>query len=56
MLIGVILYNMMKWLDCNVCLCETLGNLCALCGLNNFYREGRRVYAKIRKGWRVVKN
>ena len=29
---------------------ETLRNLCALRGLNNFYREGRRVYAKPRKG------
>ena len=27
---------MMKWLDYNVTLCETLRNLCALCGLNNF--------------------
>ena len=29
---------------------ETLRNLCALRGLNNFYREGRRVCAKARKG------
>ena len=53
-LIRGILYKM-KWLDYKASLCETLRNLCALCGLLRFYREGRRVYAKLRKGGRCKK-
>ena len=45
----------MQSLDCNVSLCETLRKLCAPCGLNHFYREGRRVYANLRKGWACCK-
>jgi hypothetical protein len=42
-----ILYSMSGFIGTGPC--ETLRNLCALRGLNNFYREGRRVYAKPRK-------